>query len=139
MKSFVFKMMILVVITGIFPSCKKAVEKTTADYVMSIITSGRWYMYNFSEDQINITTDFNGYEFQFYDNGTVDGIKNNVRETGTWKPDITNYTITANFPSSNYPLNKLNNLWKIVDSYSNSVIAEATSGTISYKMQLVKK
>jgi hypothetical protein len=120
-------------------SCKKTVEKKQEDYIMSLITDGRWYVYEFKQEQTDLSSDFHGYEFQFYKNGTVDCITNNNKQTGTWTPDITNYTIAANFPSASYPLLRLNNVWKITDSYTNAVMVESTVGTLVYKMTLVKK
>ena len=120
-------------------SCKKTVENKQQDYIMNLITDGRWYMYEFTETQVDVTSDFYGYEFQFYENGSVDCFIGNSKQTGTWTPDITNYTISANFPSATNPLQKINNVWKIVDSYTNAVTAISTTGAVAYRMTLVKK
>ena len=96
-------------------------------------------MYDYREQDVDFTYEFQGYEFQFYENGRVDGINGNIVKTGTWKGDINNYTITANFDATAIPVSKLNNTWKITDSYINAVFAEATFGSSIHKMQLVKK
>jgi hypothetical protein len=120
-------------------ACKKTVEKKAEDYIIEIMTDGRWYMYDYRADGLDYTFLFSGYEFQFHDNETVDAIKGLSVSTGSWKGDIINYTITANFPSATEPLSRLNNTWKITDSYINAVFAEATFGTELHKIQLMKK
>ena len=128
-----------VLLLSTLEGCKKTVEKKAEDYIIEIMTGGRWYMYDYQEQGINYTYVFSGYEFQFYENGTVDGIKDNFVTKGTWKGDISNFTIEANFPSASPPLSYLNNTWKITDSYINAVFAEASFGTDIHKIQLVKK
>ena len=135
-----FLLFIPVLLISGLSGCKKTVEKKAEDYILEIMTEGRWYMYQYMEQDIDLTYEFQGYEFQFHENGKVDGIRDNlVVKTGTWQGDITNYSITANFESATLPLAKLNNTWKITDSYINAVFAEATVGSAIHKMQLVKK
>jgi hypothetical protein len=136
-KVFIF-LGILMLSSAVF-SCKKKVEKKAEDYIIEIMTNGRWYMHNYKEQGIDHTYEFDGYEFQFYADGKVEGILNNMAKTGTWKGDITNYTITAEFPSAGEPLSKLNNTWKITDSYINAVFAQANFGASLNQIQLVKK
>jgi len=137
MKKILFYLLLGTLSTTI--SCKKAVDKKVENYIIGIMTDGRWYMQEYTEDGTDLTYQFDGYEFQFYENGKVDAIRDNTTLSGTWKGDISNYTITSNFPSAGQPLSKLNNSWKITDSYTNAVYAEANTGTSLNKMLLVKK
>jgi hypothetical protein len=121
------------------PACKKTVDKKIENYIIDIMTDGRWYMYNYEENGLDITYEFDGYEFQFYKNEIVDGFLNNVATRGTWKGDLSNLSMTAEFPAAGNPLKKLNATWKITDSYTNAVFAESTTGTVVSKMKLVKK
>jgi len=125
-------------LTGM-PACKKTVDKKIENYIIDIMTDGRWYMYKYEENGIDITYEFDGYEFQFYENETVDGVLNNVATRGTWKGDLSNLSMTAEFPTAGFPLKKLNATWKITDSYINAVFAESTTGMVVSKMVLVKK
>ena len=125
-------------LTGI-PACKKTVDKKIENYIIDIMTDGRWYMYKYEENGVDITYEFDGYEFQFYKNETVDGLLNNVATRGTWKGDLSNLSMSAEFPTAGYPLKKLNATWKITDSYINAVFAESTTGMVVSKMELVKK
>src|SRR6478609_11039155 len=113
-------------------SCKKAVEDLKRNYVIDIMTNGRWYVEQFKEGSTDVTTDFAGYEFQFYENGKVDGIKNTITQQGTWAADVTALTITSNFPSPTPPLQKLNAVWKLTDSYPDLVVAQTVVGADTY-------
>ena len=121
------------------PACKKTVDNKIENYIIDIMTDGRWYMYKYEENGVDITYEFDGYEFQFYKNETVDGLLNNVATRGTWKGDLSNLSMSAEFPTAGYPLKKLNATWKITDSYINAVFAESTTGMVVSKMELVKK
>src|SRR5688572_7146693 len=97
-------------------SCKKTVEKKKLDLVIAAMTSGRWYVQEYLSGPDNVTAEFDGYEFQFHDNGVVEGIKAAGTTSGTWAGDASNFTINSNFPGAGLPLNRLNGLWKITDS-----------------------
>lgn len=121
-------------------SCKKAIEQKEKSYIISIMTDGRWYVESYKVGATDVTSEFTGYEFQFYENETVDGIKGTVYNTGTWKGDVTNYTITAAFlPAAGDTLNRLSYTWKLTDSYTNYVEAETTTATGKNYLHLRKK
>jgi hypothetical protein len=113
-------------------SCKKI--------IMDAMTNGRWYVELYTSNTLDLTSQFSGYEFQFYDNGNVDGIINNQARPGTWTADISNYTITANFPaSSGDTLKLLNYTWKLTDSYLDYVEAKTSLGVYDNILHLRKK
>ena len=121
-------------------SCKKAIEQQQKNIIIDAMTNGRWYVEQYKQNTADISIDFFGYEFQFYENGNVDGIKNTSTKSGTWTTDITNYTITANFPASaNDTLKLLNYTWKITDSYLDYVEAKTTTGSGDNILHLRKK
>ena len=121
-------------------SCKKAIEAQQRSIILDAITNGRWYVQEYKETNNDVTAEFTGYEFQFYENGNVDGIKNAVSTRGTWATDISNYTITAQFPA-NAPdtLKRLNYTWKITDSYLDYVEAKTTTASGDNILHLRKK
>jgi len=126
----------------VFPfafSCKKTIDKKKQDLVISAMTTGRWYVYQYMEGSNDVTAEFNGYEFQFHSDGTVDGIKSSSTTTGTWAGDATNYTINSNFPGAPAPLSRLNGLWKITDNDWEYVHATYVSGSITNQLKLHKK
>jgi len=122
-------------------SCKKLIEQKEKSIIVDAITNGHWYVEQYKQDSDDATSGFYNYEFQFYENGNVDGIKNTVIiSSGNWTSDITNYTITANFPSSaNDTLKLLNHTWKITDSYLDYVEANTSTATGTNILHLRKK
>lgn len=111
-------------------SCKKTVENKQKDLLIEAMTNGVWLVDLYSENNIDITSYFAGYEFQFVENGVVMATKNSVMTHGTWTGDFNTQMITSDFPGATDPLAKLNGSWKIVDSYVDYVKSErlTTSG-----------
>lgn len=120
-------------------SCKKTIDKKKEDLVIAAMTSGRWYVEEYLAGSNNVTAEFNGYEFQFYSNGTVEGIKSSATTSGTWAGDAANYTISSNFPGAALPLNRLNGVWKIKNNDWVSVYAYLTVGSETNFLRLRKK
>ena len=121
-------------------SCKKTIQQAQKNIIIDAMTNGRWYVEQYKENTADVTGDFFGYEFQFYENGNVDGIKTPVTKSGTWSSDINNYTITANFPAAaGDTLRRLNYTWKITDSYLNYVEAKTTTANGDNILHLRKK
>lgn len=120
-------------------SCKKAVDKKKADLVIVAMTTGRWYVEEYVSGTTNVTSEFDGYEFQFYSDGKVDGIKTAGSTSGTWVGDANNMTITSQFPGASLPLNRLNALWKITDNDWVYVHANFTQGGVTNYLKLHKK
>ena len=106
---------------------------------MDAITNGLWIVDLYSEDGIVMTGNYAGYEFKFNDNETLNAIKSGSSTLGTWKPDITKYTITTNFPAATEPLDKLSSTWKLTDSDWDYVKSESLSTGIKRVLHLRKK
>jgi len=103
------------------------------------MTDGQWAITSFTLNGTNITSDFNGYKFQYYSNKTVDAIKNgSVEKTGTWDGNANAMTTSANFPSATNPLLMINGSWNIINSSWTYVTATQTVGTDVKTMRLDK-
>lgn len=109
-------------------SCNKTVENKKRDLLLQIITHGQWHVASYTEGTSSVTAAFEGYNFQFNEDGTVTGIKDSINIAGTWKADLENYSIISNFPPAAEPVNKLTGSWKIKDSGLDYVEAEMTTG-----------
>ena len=107
----------------LFFSCKKYVQQQEKKAALAVITDGFWYVSGYQENGVNITASFSGYLFKFDANSTVTGTKNSVSTAGVWSVDLVSQSITTNFPAANDTLKKLNETWKITDSYTDSVSA----------------
>ena len=120
-------------------SCKKAVQQKKIDLVITAMTTGRWYVQEYVAGPDNVTTEFDGYEFQFHANGTVEGIKASSTTPGTWAGDADASTISSNFPGAPQPLSRLNGLWSITDNDWEYVHARLIIGGVTNTLKLHKK
>jgi hypothetical protein len=121
-------------------SCKKAIEKKQQDIVMAAIVNGRWYVSEYLVGSTSVTAEFDGYEFQFHDDGTVDGIKGSATTQGNWSVDANNYTITSGFNgTAGLPLTRLNGIWKWTDSDWAYIKTYYVNGGETYYLTLRKK
>lgn len=119
--------------------CKKAVESIAQDMVIDAMTNGQWVITHFTLNSNDITTDFTGYKFQYYENKTVDAIKNGVTErTGTWDGNAATMTTSANFSGAPDPIALINGSWKITDNSWTFVEATQTSGSDVKTLRLEK-
>jgi hypothetical protein len=119
--------------------CSKSVEDAQKKLLIQIMTNGRWVVQTFSEETQVLTAEFNGYEFQFYENGKVDGIKGTQVTSGTWAVDAVNYTIQSNFPQGNTTLQRLNETWRITNSTPITVEARPVSTARNAYLKLNKQ
>ncbi|MFT3936501.1 MAG: hypothetical protein QM726_22935 [Chitinophagaceae bacterium] len=123
-------------------SCKKAIEEQQKNIIIQAITTGHWYVQLYKDSTTaDVTTSFSPYEFQFYENGNVEGIKNSqVVSTGTWSADMNTYSIISAFPASaNDTLRRLNYTWKITDSGLDYVKAKTPTSIGDNLLNLKKK
>jgi len=121
-------------------SCKKAIEKRAENAIMKAMTDGQWVITSFISDGSNITNDFSPYRFQYFDNYTVDAIKNGtVESTGNWDGDVNAMNIIASFPNATNPLVLLNGTWHVTDNSWTYVKATMTTGTTTRSLRLDKQ
>ena len=136
MKPFIFILASLVFLAG----CKKTIEKKAEDAILKAMTDGQWAITNFTINGTDITSDFTAYKFQYFDNYTVNAIKNGaVENTGTWLGDVNSMSISANFPNATNPLSLINGTWHITDNSWTYVKATMTIGTEVRTLRLDKQ
>jgi hypothetical protein len=128
-----------------FTACKKKSienlpENQQSDLVILAMTSGTWEMIWFKENNVGIA-DFNGYEFKYYSNYTVDATSaTGVVKSGTWGGNSNTMTTSCTFPSTaGNPLLKINGTWKILRNSWTYVEAEQVIGADIKTMRLQKK
>ena len=134
-------LLLIILLTGSV-SCEKAKEianQQTEDIVITLMTSGRWLVDQFSVSGTDVKLEFDGYEFQFLKDGTVDAIKGTTTTKGTWKANQTLMTIESNFVSGNDTLKRLNYTWYITKSGLTYVEAKVIQTGYIANMKLIKK
>src|SRR5215470_16892329 len=134
------KLGFIVIAITVFASCHKIIEKKAQDAIMKVMTDGQWVVTNFTSNGSDITTDFSGYSFQFFDDYTVKAMKNGtLEESGTFQGDVSTMTISSNFPNAVNPLLLLNGTWHITNTSDTYVIANMTIGTDARTIRLDKQ
>lgn len=125
--------------------CKKAIKRTQEQIAETLIvkamTDGRWTVTLYTDGSTDYKPEFDGYEFQFKTDRTVDAIKNAATEsTGTWNEDRVNIAIIADYPTTaTATLQRLDGVWKMKDSNWTWVKAEQTINGKLVKLELTKK
>jgi hypothetical protein len=120
-------------------SCKRTIEKKAQDMVMDAMTNGEWIVEQYLEGSNNLSNEFLNYYFKFYKDGTVTGTISNSTTEGTWVGNVSDYTITSDFPAATDPLKKLNGVWKLKDSDWDYVKAQMTTSNGVNTLTLRKK
>ena len=89
----------------------------------NIVSSGSWRVTLFTDSGNDETSDFNGFNFIFQDNGTVTAMRNGVTTTGSWNNTNSSRFVINLGPKidSNKPLGELTDDWVII-SISNTEI-----------------
>lgn len=107
--------------------CKKTQDQIKETLLTNLITGNIWLVTKFQSGGVSIVPDFDGYEFQFNKDGSVNAIKNGTTEaTGTWQGSEAGESISSNFPGSTYPINKLNGVWVVFNTDLSPKLVDAT-------------
>jgi len=97
--------------------CRKAVTELQTKTLMEIITSGQWFIDQFTEGTTTYTQDYRGYDFKFNDNGTVNAYLASAVTVGTFSVDALNKRISSRFPAGSAPLlMRLNETWTVTNA-----------------------
>ena len=120
-------------------SCNKLIEEKKKDVVVEAMTDGRWFVKEYKAIGLFVTAEFDGYEFQFYEDGKVEAILNTSITNGAWSGDINQLTITANFAGAQQPVSRLNGLWKITENSWTNVRAYNLIGADTNFLELQNK
>lgn len=116
-------------------SCKKKIEQLKQDALVDAMVASTWYVHQYLEGANVLTTDFDGYDFNFKADKTVDAKKGTTIITGTWNADVNTKVLTANFTSGN-PLARLNGNWVIYYQDSQGPKMNQFVGGVELKLSL---
>jgi hypothetical protein len=129
---------VAIFLTFSLASCKKLIEDQKRQAAMSFITNGQWVVASYLVDSVSITDQFTGYKFKFDENGTVTGTDGTSSAAGTWVAEVSDYSITSEFPGANDPFQLLNGHWIIKDSGTTFVKADLKTDTGIMHLHLTK-
>jgi hypothetical protein len=123
----------------IFSSCKKTIQDQKEKYVLSVLTSGTWFLQNYTENGNDNTFDFITYEFQFFEDSKLNAITVDSVKNGTWAGNQSTLTMTISFPAGDATLSRLNHPWLFKKSNIGLVFAETTTASGTKTIMLRKK
>jgi hypothetical protein len=104
-------------------------DKPTKQVVESALKESQWRVTNFFDEK-DETQHFDGYSFQFSNDGSVIAAKNNTLVSGTWSTfKSSNGEIKLNLEFSlTEPFDELSDDWVVVESSSTRIVLEDVSG-----------
>ena len=137
-QGFVHGFLLLFFVTTL-AGCKKQIEQAKADAVVDVMVANKWIVLQYFVDTNNVTSEFNGYDFQFNRDYTVVGTNGTISKTGTWNGNAANQTITASFLNTTTPLTRLNGTWAIYDYDTNGPKFNQKINGVEMKLVLRKK
>ena len=135
-----YGMMLLILLVAGTTGCKKAVTDNARRVLLDLMTNGRWIVQTLTESGVDLSGEYATWEFQFYENGTVDGLNGTQKVTGTWAVDEVKLTIQSNFPAgSPTALIRLSETWNITKTTFTYVEAKPSNTSRTAYLKLVRK
>ncbi len=120
--------------------CKKIVDDNTRRVLLDLMTNGRWAVQTFTEAGVDLSGEYPSWEFQFYENGTVDGLNGTQKVTGSWAVDEIKLTIQSSFPTgSPAALIRLSETWNLTKTTFSYVEAKPSNPSRTAYLKLVRK
>lgn len=117
--------------------CSK--EDVQKDIILKAMTSGRWIVATFTETGSDFSADFTPWEFQFFENETVQAINGTTTISGSWTANVDARTITATFPPGDATVARLNDTWLIYNNTFTLVEANPLNTARNAYLKLNKK
>ncbi len=139
-KNFVVAAMALSIAMSITSCTKEKIEQKVEDIVVQVMVDGVWIVTNYQEGTDNYTSQFAGWESQFFEDRTCVARKPSTGTivNGTWEGSYSAQSMMGNF-NNVAPINKLNGTWKIIRStYTVGQFSRMESGK-EYKLEITKK
>ncbi|MBC8754853.1 hypothetical protein H2O64_09240 [Kordia sp. YSTF-M3] len=91
-----------------------------------VLGSGNWVVSSYTDDGVDETADYNGYQLNFDSNGTVIA-DNGTPINGTWTTQSSGSVLILDFGTS-MPFDELNDDWDVVSITSTQVKVQDVSG-----------
>lgn len=134
----VYKITFLVLIVSLW-CCKKQIDQIKANAVVDVMVSGKWEVQQYLSGTTDVSSEFAGYEFQFFRDNSVTGTDGTITTRGTWNGDAGSATISASFPNGTNPLARLNGTWGVYSYNSSGPKFNQTINGVEAKLTLRKK
>ncbi len=107
---------------------------------VDLLLDGTWRISHF-EDKTDITDNFKGYTFSFYENEHTTAAKNGVLVEGEWETHGDDGALAVEFDyEADFPLEKLNEEWIVTEYSSNQfqLFSEEQEDSVTTKVTFIK-
>lgn len=124
---------LLCFITSINTSCSSDDSVSQATLVtlgQTALTNGTWKVSFYSENNVNKTTEFSGYNFVFTPTGPMMATSNATEFPGVWVMGVDSGSAKLNltFFATNGPLEEITEDWNVLDVSTNIIKLKHLSG-----------
>lgn len=132
--------LLILIMIQCLAGCKKIKEDVIEEVALNMLDGTEWKIVHFHSGSNDLTADFTEYRFRFNRDETVTAIRSNTPSaTGTWRGNMTNRTMFANFAATTvHPLPMLNATWTITQSTMQSLSANTAVGTELRQLRMEK-
>ncbi|MGB6268722.1 MAG: hypothetical protein WBF67_06875 [Olleya sp.] len=94
----------------------------------NILSDGQWFVASYLEDTDDQTANYNGYQLDFDNNGTVVATNGSNPNNGTWAVQSSGNVLVLNFGTS-MPFSELNDdNWDVISVTTTEVVVQDVSG-----------
>jgi hypothetical protein len=134
MKKTLFLSVLATVLIFTFSMCDSSNDTPTNNQIVTnvqnIISVGTWRVTLFSENGINHTSHFTGYNFTFNSNNLVSASNGTLTYNGTWTGGVDNSTpkLYITFNEQNGPFEEISEDWRIMSYNSTKIELKHISG-----------
>jgi len=113
------------IIVGGINATGTIIDNDVAQTLSTILIDGLWFVASYTEDGDDQTTDYNGYQIDFINDGTVIA-DNGTPINGTWNAQNGDTELILNFASM--PFDEFNDNWDVISISNTQVIIQDISG-----------
>jgi hypothetical protein len=121
-------------------SCKKAIQEAFDQAGGNILTDNAWIVTNYTEGNLEITSEFSGWEHFFLNNGVFESRRGTTIVQGTWTSTNFSSDFIVSHPTSiGAPISKLNGTWQVVNRTATSATFRRTASGVTLQYTLAIK
>lgn len=119
-------------IENVIDLCETPVGSNSNLQLSNVIINGTWHVSYYLDETEDETSEFYGYNFTFYSNGTVIASKNTTTIHGIWNyyTDLDVKKMNLNFDGT--ILEEINKDWKLLELNATNVRLTQSSGETHY-------
>ena len=128
-----YHLFLIAIAIFIITSCSKS--SSAAASLHDYLSAGSWYVYQYSENGVNHTDDYGGYQLTFNTDGTFSVHINTTTDNGTWTDNGGNSKLILTMTTSDVLLQKLIKSWNVTSQAFDHIEMKDDSNTEIFHLQ----